>query len=118
MIVELTSGEKVKLTDSQAQLLLRVVATEESCGKPLSLIFESNCSSPKRETVTAEALVRKGLLVRTKKRKPQTTLEGRVFSFSDYLATPEGFWCGDELRAKFRLLIAQGRHKPLVLHCD
>jgi len=102
MKIKTSTGEAITLTDDQARILLRVIQTEESCGHPLTLVCESGCSSPRRETATAEALVRKKLLTRIRKQKPQKTLEGRIFSFSDYGATLEGYWQGDALRAHFR----------------
>ena len=109
MKIETSTGEAITLTFAQCRILLRAILREEACGSPLSLIYESGCSFPRRETITAEALVRKGLLKRVRKGEPRRsetgcylTRPGTTYSISDYRVTDEGYWQGDALRAYFR----------------
>ena len=102
MKIEISTGEFIDLPDDQAKTLLRIVSTEEVAGRACRLLYESNCSQPRRETATAEALCRKGLAKRIKKYEPETNENGRVLTVSVYRATDEGYWQGDALRAYFR----------------
>ena len=102
MKIQTSTGESITLTDDQARILLKVVEQEEWGVGATRLRYESNCSSPRRETVTAQALCKKGLLELIRKHEPHRGVNGKTVTHSVYRATLEGFWQGDTLRAHFR----------------
>jgi len=118
MIIELTTGEKVKLTKPQVAMMIKVLNNYENDRLVTPCIYEWDCSRPRRDTVTAEALVTKGLLQKSKRQPPQptrTSQTGRRFTQTYYCLTDEGFWSGDEIRANLRLA-EDKRVAALVAH--
>lgn len=110
MIIELSTGEKVKLTKPQVAMMIKVLNDYENDRLATPFIYEWDCSRPRRETVTAEALVTKGLLKKSKMQPTQptrTSETGRLFTQTYYCLTDEGFWSGDEIRANLRLAEAK-----------
>ena len=98
MQLEMSDGTKVTLTPEQARILL-VACDADERGRIVRLVHTTG-PRPIRETTTAAALVRKGLLTIEADRIPVPTVEG--------------LWQGDTLRILDRLGKIPARRDPWV----